>query len=488
MESLSPFDTYDSLLLSFSLNNPPLFSNLLRLFPLSSSFRVENVVPFIISKPLSYWTESTKKFLINIYPRLTSKDIGMVILEKERNPNIMSFLETFDHNIFSHNDDPDVVLEIYHSQIRSMMIQLQDNFKKIETDYSFLSLLPFAPINQFVIDQIFVRIYINTSTSSILELFDTMKLTENTVMIVLGTYYKVNEFMKNEIPEFLDENYEEETINVIIRLKHIFVKAKVNQETISFSLLKKDENDQRTIMEEMNSIFSFDIIEADTNSFRGYMTYKTTKFNLSVFADFVMNDREVRKILHLTEFSRLFTKTISDKQREIKTHHLSLSLFSPYHQDIKIGIQYESDESTLYFRVIDRIDSELNVSSIRNTLSKILSFYLQKEEKIEKEYKQNIPGFTAIKGRNKKKKRIKELRSYYPEMFSSGYPTECHKKAHPYPIPLDELENKINVLGNDKVLNFPFGSQYWFACDQSEHCDVDKGYFLPGIKEYNNQD
>ena len=227
---LSPFDTYDSLLLTFSLSNPPLFPNLLRLLSLSSSYRVENVVNFIISKPLSYWSESTKNFLINIYPRLTSKDIGMIILEKEKGPGIMSFLEGFDHNSFSHNDDPNDTLELYHSQIRSMMDTLQSNFKKIESKFSFLSFLPYSSLDKFIIDQIFVRIYISTSTTSIMELFDSMKVTENTVMIVLGSFFKVNEFMKNEIPLFLEDSFEEENINLIVRLPQTFVKVKVNQE------------------------------------------------------------------------------------------------------------------------------------------------------------------------------------------------------------------------------------------------------------------
>jgi hypothetical protein len=484
-----PFDTSDSLLLRVSLSNPPLFPNLIRLLPISSNkYHVENVTHFVVSKPLSYWNESTKNFLINIYPRLSSKDIGMILLERKRTSNIMSFLETFDHNFFSHNDDPDVLLESYHTQIQRMMDELQVNFKKMEDNYSFLLNTFQVHLSPFVIDQIFVRVYIDSHTFSLKELFDTMKVTENTVMIVLDSFFKVNEFMRNEVLLFLDEDFEEETVNIVIRFPHTFVRVKVNQETITFSLLKKEEKDQQTIMNELKSIFSFNILEADTSSYRGFLTYKISKFNIFVFADFVMNNKNIRKILHLNEFSRLFTRTISEKQREIKTHHLSMSLFSPYLTEVRIGIQYEPDESTLYIRVIDRIDSEINLESIRNTFSRVLFLYSEEEAAIEKEYKSIIPGFTSTRGRYKKKKRIKELRGYYPELFSSGYPTECHKKAHPYPVPLDQLEDKISSLGRDKLLNFPFGSQYWFACDPREPTDVDKGYIYPGIKENNNPD
>ena len=86
----------------------------------------------------------------------------------------------------------------------------------------------------------------------------------------------------------------------------------------------------------------------------------------------------------------------------------SLSLFSFDTKLIRIGIQFDVDSGILYIRIIDRINFLVDIESIRQSFSRILSVYKEVEQELNVEYMKIIPGFSSEKKKKEKENKRSE--------------------------------------------------------------------------------
>ena len=244
---------------------------------------VDQIVPSLFRTGMN----RQRIFLVNIF-RLTIKDIGMIILEKNiGDPTIMEFLEGFDHFFFSRSDDPFNLLDNYVHDTQESLQEMKESFEEIEASYHVLSQFPESQISEFNIERIFVRLYINSHTLNLKAFFDNMKVTENVVMIVLEPFFKVNEFMKEDIKDLIEEEYQPNTIYVILKINSNLIMCRIINETIFFDIDKRDDKERINVIENLRLIFSFEILESDTNSYRGFSqrSCQSSIFSLCRFLD-----------------------------------------------------------------------------------------------------------------------------------------------------------------------------------------------------------
>jgi hypothetical protein len=156
-----------------------------------------------------------------------------------------------------------------------------------------------------------------------------------------------------------------------------------------------------------------------------------------------------------------------------------------------------------------RIAHAKNMNQI-NTFIKIFSrlfvIYIKKQQSVIKLYKNLYNGVDFSKydvlflddekENDKTGKRLLDLERLRPEVFKKGYSGVCHpKKRQPYLVsnlketkkimknaePTAKYPDLASNLLTDGMINWPSGSEDWYACYPREPLDKEKTFIWPGL-------
>lgn len=247
---------------------------------------------------------------------------------------------------------------------------------------------------------------------------------------------------------------------------------------------------------------SLTIINETQYETRGKFSVNNQSFNKAVFASLVTNDPIFSHLLYLGEAN----KSILEKKRFVYYHdsqHLLRS--SSSNSTITITMTDSVTETGSHIDVrISRAATENQILQFMTLFSHIFGLYLQRKntliEKYTSLYKSvNFKKYerkVAIKNVDiKTGKRLKLLEQHNPAAFKhGGYSSKCQpKRRQPYLVPPSEIENVkkkfraaepkdlAKELEKYGMMNWPEGSDDWYACYPREADDDEKRHIWPGL-------
>lgn len=220
---------------------------------------------------------------------------------------------------------------------------------------------------------------------------------------------------------------------------------------------------------------------------KGIFKFEDVNFNRAIFADMITND----PILSYFLFFQEFNQTILNKSKYS-------FYYSPGHNFVKnsetllITLTYSSDDDAIGVRISGA--SSINDAKLfKNIFQKLIWRYIEEFDTIYNFYK-NLVGVKSLSQYSKKTKakrdvfkskvRLTNLRKQRPDIYEANYATGCQKDAQPYLVTKEKAEELSRILkgGSHKVLNFPRGSEDWYACEPREPDENQEMYLWPGIQ------
>ncbi len=219
-------------------------------------------------------------------------------------------------------------------------------------------------------------------------------------------------------------------------------------------------------------------------------------FNRMVFSDMIMNNKTLAYFFFMGEKG----KPVSRKKRY--WIYYSPNQTGDKDQSLTITITPESDEILGYWIEvrIGRAKTLQEVDSFIQVFSSILGLYKKNQDRVIADYAEILGKQEAkklfdeyIKGQTEKKidkktgKRLKDLKLAKPDMVRSNY--TCQKSRQPYFIgtkkKADKIMDRLGKLGKYKIIEYPYRSGEYYACEPREAEDKDNNIF-PGLAANND--
>jgi hypothetical protein len=270
----------------------------------------------------------------------------------------------------------------------------------------------------------------------------------------------------------------------------------------------------RDILSKLKTHIFFDIANETQYETRGKFSISNNTFNKAVFAALITNDSVFSHLLYLDERS----KSILEKKRFVYYHdsqHINSASSNSNNTNsttlntLTITMTDSVTETGSHIDVrISRAATENQIHQFMVLFSYMFSMYLQKKEEIINRYSKLYSNINFKKYERKitikrtdikTGKRLKLLEQHNPAAFKhGGYSSKCQpKRRQPYLVPKSEIENVkkkfkaaepkeiAKELEKYGMLNWPEGSDDWYACYPRESDDDEKRHIWPGLIKQN---
>lgn len=213
-------------------------------------------------------------------------------------------------------------------------------------------------------------------------------------------------------------------------------------------------------------------------------------FVRSIFCDMIYNHPIVKNFFFLNE------SEITALQKADFFSYFVSSETSP-RLTIRLTPHNEIIADKSMYTIDVRVSQGENVSQVyafKNIFAVVLGIFEKEKKSISKMFSSLIDNYSdepdaaslVVKQDKKTGIRAIRLRQQDPNLFEARYPDQCQQRQQPYHLSTDEKDKFLDSLsGKDKehkVINFPFGSDDWYACEPREPTDASKGYVWPGLK------
>jgi len=243
------------------------------------------------------------------------------------------------------------------------------------------------------------------------------------------------------------------------------------------------------LLSSLGGRIQYRLLPEKTVKIKGTFVVSNVIFNRMVFSDMIMNNKTVAYFFFMNETDQ----SVSEKQRYWL--YYSPKQTGDVENALTISITPESDESEYWIKVrIGRAKSLQEINSFIRVFSSILGLYIKNNDNVMREYGEIIGNikaqdlfFESIKGQTEKKidkktgKRLKALKLAAPSMIQTNY--TCQKGRQPYFISSKEesreIKKNLGNLGKYKVMEYPYKSGQYFACEPRYPKEEDKRY--PGL-------
>jgi len=245
------------------------------------------------------------------------------------------------------------------------------------------------------------------------------------------------------------------------------------------------------------TISDFEIIDQSRYETRGKFSILNQTFNRAVFAELMLNDPNFSYFL-LADESK---KSILDKKRFVFYHN---TLASSKDVVTITMTDFITDKISHVDVRISRAKDENQIYQFMMIFKYLFGLYLEKIDSVINLYtglckKVNFKKYGRIIVEKhvdvKTGKRLKMLESHNPEAFKmGGYSSKCQpKRRQPYLVKKNELEKVKAKLASAEpkdlgkalekhgLLNWPEGSDDWYACYPREADDDEKKHIWPGL-------
>ena len=256
---------------------------------------------------------------------------------------------------------------------------------------------------------------------------------------------------------------------------------------------------RRKVIESVSPRIELIIEETMQMSVKGKFSIKDHIFNRGLFSDLIMNDPVTRSILFMDEKERSSLEksrfSFYYRRHHCKTCDLADSL------TITMTPFVTTKGKWVDIRVSRGATLE-QINSFIFTFRALFGLYLSRKDEIAQSYKDLFSSSVSeFKKFDKKTPESKEdrktgdrliaLKQHNPNAFTDGYSSKCQPR-HRQPYLIDgaagreELKSELKKIGGDDLareglLNWPHGSEDWYACFPRDEDDQDKRYIWPGV-------
>lgn len=464
--------------------------------------------------------KSVVQALLTAYPGITKKDIGVLwarshadLTQAQRNVALFKV----DTALFAPNAIDDTISG-YTKDVEKARKSLQERANKQRAIYEQLEELEDVPLEATEVEEISsVTVLHLPNNENLIEVFDAFDVSRDIPFISL--IYKGRRFYKayKHLPpsqvwiEELDAdlpdgvrfwvlNTSASKMSARTAIENFYSKAEwdennkiiidldIHSKTSEAEIFRKEEEVYQKVYTALGDRISPEILRSGQSGIKATFKVSDIEFARAAFADLVTNNRlmssfvffdEARKTTMLKDrlYARYSLKP-GDKNRSI--------LFT-------VTLLPQAETPTIEVRVSKAINVQ-QIHAFRTVFSKLLRLYIDEREGIDAIYAALIPDYKTLtalpqktlKEDKKSGRRAVLLKKFNEQMFLKGpYAGECQKKFQPYPV----TEEEAKVIAEDdphKVINFPLGSNDWYACAPREPGEVkagEKAADYPGLKE-----
>lgn len=256
---------------------------------------------------------------------------------------------------------------------------------------------------------------------------------------------------------------------------------------------KKTQNDlmKSNLLSSLGDRIEYSLLPEKEVKIKGTFIVNDIIFNRLVFSDMIMNNETVNYFFFMNEKEQ----SVSDKKRY--WIYYSPKQSGDIEDSLTITITPESDEILGYWIEvrISRAKTLQEIDYFIRVFSAVLELYKKESNRIigeygkimgkneaEKIFRESIKEQTAKKTDKKTGKRLKALKMAKPDMVRSNY--TCQKPRQPYFVEsqqkADKFIEKRGSLGKYKIMEYPYKSGEYYACEPRE--PEDKGNEIyPGL-------
>jgi hypothetical protein len=325
--------------------------------------------------------------------------------------------------------------------------------------------------SEFELEKLEFQVILESSKTTIMELFNNIVLTKEVPFATINYIYKV-------INDFIPESDWFTSLDNIIVLKfkdnkefsNCFISIENNDEidnsiiklSLSATVSKQKDDIRNIVVQNILNIFTNKdnlIVKQFTDTkIKGLFYFPRKTLNKFVLSDLIMNNNFFSKLMVVDESVKASKKNESlyVHFRNEKTGEVTANISEKYSfkgdqnlrgKDIINLFPYKS----YYLRI--KITSIKNIESVllfQNILSKILNLYEQKYMEVFNFYKMYIPTF-GTKDEPDIVIKPPKLKDLAPEVFVNGYPPTCPHQ----PTIIDDSEVKDAEAEGKQVMRFP---------------------------------
>lgn len=350
--------------------------------------------------------------------------------------------------------------------------------------------------------------------SSILEIFNEIKLNEDIPFAATHYFYKIN---KDFIPPlewtnlfdrsktFYDKYKNINRNDTIIlkvlenKKKHIYsesyiqifedklrIKLQYNISNIKEKYINY-ENYNEILISNILNLFNFtknDIIDERITEVNGLFYFPLQSIDKYVLSDLILNDKLFSLLLSINE------KKISKKDsvyvyfENTKIGKIAATVTPKISDDVEFLKNKELfPKDSEYIRIkINKADNFEKVKYFQSIFSKLLNIYKQKEDEITQFYSPYVK-INIKKEIEETEDKSEKLENIEPELYLTGFSSDiCQKKTQPTIINNDEAEELLKDKENEKyIIKFPKDETVgiiprYYKCNSSD-------YPYPGLKK-----
>lgn len=414
-----------------------------------------------------------------------------------------------------------ISIDKYYKNVLSMYSKIRSRVQKESIVYDKLLKAKPVELDEFLIEGATEQFILKFDGEvSLYEIFNLLRATELLPFIALSDgknfTYKVYKNLK-PLPEWLDIQHVSAFESIIyfyvldtpdaIKLdedmyrigswseNHVIRVDSRGTTTYFDTIIEKLKNTSRNLGSK--TISNFEIIEQSRYETRGKFSVRNQTFNKAIFAELMLNDPTFSYFLIADESK----KSILDKKRFV-FYHKSLDSTK---DDITITMtDFITDKISHVDVRISRAKDENQIYQFMMIFKYLFGLYLEKIDSVINLYtglfkKVNFKkyGRTIVEKHADVKtgKRLKLLELHNPEAFKiGGYSSKCQpKRRQPYLVNKNDLEKvkaklasaEPKELGKELekhgLLNWPEGSDDWYACYPREDDDDEKKHIWPGL-------
>ena len=243
-------------------------------------------------------------------------------------------------------------------------------------------------------------------------------------------------------------------------------------------------------------------IKINQTKIKGVCTLVDVEYNRAALCDLITNDDVFSYFLFIDEREKSslnkgkFYLYFATNPVKSVLSSLSLLLTPSIKEAGKVEMRISNartmSEVTSFINVFSRIYG-LFTTKMQDTIDKYIKLFPDTSKLFPKYGYEKREKIKNVKTGS----RLQNLKSFKPEVFDGkGYSGVCFQNRQPYAFKTEEKERVKKILKSAEIpnlekqgmLNWPEGSDDWYACYPREEKDVDKKHIWPGLKHKSTLD
>lgn len=509
----------------YAISNPQKIVN-------GAQFELNDIRNFINSASVNEISESsTLETLVTEYSDITKPEIiilwvlnkyGYLLETDYADIEIETVLPTLSRGqtlIFFRGSEVVRLVKEYMITVRNERLDLQRDVEKMRRLIRELNVNKPIELSEFRMEELVLKIVLDLpENQTVQEIFDSLIVSEEMPFVMYkvggdvwfklyqkieapdewvmqepeedGIFFKILNSQKKKIDVLLESDNPSEKLSNIGRFYSNGYWSPSNAVEIDFIIGQElTEEDIKQRFYRSAKLISYKIVTEKHVSIKGTIKMDDNDFNRFIFSDLIFRHPTMSYFLFYNEKSQL---------QDLKQKYIFF--YEPNHHfdntnSIRVSFIQDKNQKTDTIRIrLSKVRTLEEIDSFAYIFARLMSLYQEEKDWSISYYEKYYPSapkqikeyLFKVKSDKINKKtgiRLQNLQTLRPEIFQTKYP--CQKGHQPYLIEGEDKANEIvnTELGGDKgkIINFPYGSQDYYACEP--WTDEPSKFNFPGLRE-----